>query len=78
MSNLHYLKKNHNWIVDGVTGNFGLALDNLLRNLVNSPEKTKSRILAEWDADRGNDWFLNTRKELTEVDLDSNTDGEQQ
>ncbi|QCQ59083.1 hypothetical protein HOV44_gp005 [Rheinheimera phage Barba5S] len=66
MTNLHYLKKNHN----------GLALDNLLRNLINSPEKTKSQILSEWDVDRGNDWFINTRKELTEVYLDSNTEGE--
>lgn len=69
MSNLHKLKENHNWTVDGVTGDVEYAINQLLADL-KSGDVSCWKMLYRWDEARGNDWFTQTRKELTEIDLD--------
>ncbi len=66
----HRILKNHNWITDGVTGDIDVAIQTLIGDL---EEGTKSyeEILYRWDNNRGNDWYTQTRKCLTEIDLDS-------
>lgn len=70
MSKMAYLKRSHNWVTHGVTGDFELALVNLIQDL-KSENKPVWKILDDWDNIRGNDWFTQTRKNLTEVDLDT-------
>lgn len=58
-----------NWMEDGVAGNFGFALDQLVGDLLEH-KLSSYQMLTRWDKVRGNDWFTQTRKQLTEIDLD--------
>jgi hypothetical protein len=70
MSKILLLKRKHNWVTEGVTGNFEVALINLISDLKDG-KKCREILIYEWDKARGNDWFTQTRKDITDIDLDT-------
>ncbi len=62
-----------NWVTDGVKGDIISAVENLIQGLEAckyNGEVDIVGLLFDWYQTRGNDWITQTRKDLTEVDLD--------